>query len=407
MNEGLIRQVGVALDRFVPWLETYGETSQDHQDFYAGGMGRAAKSLYYRNKWLGTCAVMPMVFCEAFFPSARKFFFGRMRLPIADAHYAMGFALLHRYTGLRQHYERAVHFLEVLKSTRCAGYEFAGWGYPFDWQTRNGIITKGTPLVTTTPYCYEAFEYVYRIDGKEEWREMMRSIAEHMLTDYEDFPAGDGAATCTYTPHGGQGVVNASAYRSYVLTSAAREFGEERYSTAAKLNLKFVINSQNPDGSWPYSVDGTRDFVDHFHTCFVMKALAKIDSVSHRSGCRPALEKGLEYYQLNLFDEQGLPRPFSKAPRMTVYKHELYDYAECLNLCMLLRLRFPQMEKTIETVLTDVFANWTKRDGSFRSRKLLIGYDNVPMHRWGQSEIFRSLSLIAASSKGFEVFPSG
>ena len=44
--------------------------------------------------------------------------------------------------------------------------------------------------------------------------------------------------------------------------------------------MNFVIASQNEDGSWYYSMDGQRDFVDHFHTCFVMKALAKIEQLT-------------------------------------------------------------------------------------------------------------------------------
>lgn len=364
-----------------------------------------AKALYYRRRWLGTLAVMPMVFSEAFVPSARRFFHSRMRLPIADAHYAMGFALMFRATGKKEYYEKAVHFLEVLKQTRCPRFQFAGWGYPFDWQTRNGRIKAGTPLITTVPYCYEAFEYVFRIDGKQEWRDMLRSIAEHALFDYKDVPAGTKAATCTYTPDGGSGVVNASAYRSFLLMSAASEFGDERYSEAASRNLNFVLQTQRTDGSWPYSVDGIRDFVDHFHTCFVMKGIAKIEKLTGHVGCRQALQKGMEYYLLNLFDDQRLPRPFSKAPRLTVYKHELYDYAECLNLGMLLRASFPSMDQMIERVTSELLEHWRKRDGSFRSRKLLLGYDNVPMHRWGQSEIFRSLSLISASEAGSEVFP--
>ena len=35
--------------------------------------------------------------------------------------------------------------------------------------------------------------------------------------------------------------------------------------------------------------------------------------------------------------------------------------------------------------------DWQKPDGSFRARELLIGWDNVPMHRWAQSQMFRSL----------------
>lgn len=382
-----------AIERFVTWLEAYGETSQDHQDFYASKVGRTAKNLYYRNKLLGTLAVIPMVGCEAFVPSSRRFFFPRMRLPISDAHFAMGYAALHRATGNPHHLKRAVHFLEVLESTRVPGFKHHGWGYPFDWQTRNGIIPQGTPLITTTPYCYEAFTDVYRIDGQPRWRETMRSVAEHTLNDYRDIPAGPGATTCTYTPTGGERVINASAYRAFTLFAAWKEFGDERYRSVAEGNLNFVLQNQLPDGSWPYAVDGARPFVDHFHTCFVMKALAKIEILTGHAGCHAALERGVAYYVENLFDEDGLPKPFARAPRMTVYKRELYDCAECINLGTLLRGRFPALDSAVDRTVAEIILRWQLPAGSFRSRKLLVGWDNVPMHRWGGSEMFRSLCL--------------
>jgi hypothetical protein len=382
-----------ALERFTAWLDGYGETSQDHQDFYASKVGRAAKRLYYRRPLLGKIAALPMVFCEAVIPWTRRFYFPRMRLPISDAHFAMGFAKLHQVTGQRTHLDRAIHFLEVLESTRCPGFPRHGWGYPFDWQTSGGILAQGTPLITTTPYCYEAFADVYAIDPQPRWRETMRSIADHCLLDYRDVDAGPDAATCTYTPTGGEKVVNASAYRAFTLFSAWKEFGDERYRRPAERNLSFVLQCQLPDGSWPYAVDGKRPFVDHFHTCFVMKALAKIERLTGHSGCTTALERGVAYYVANLFDESGLPRPFARAPRLVVYKRELYDCAECINLGVLLRGRFPALDDAVDRTVAEIVQNWQLPDGHFRSRRLLLGWDNVPMHRWGGSEMFRALCL--------------
>jgi hypothetical protein len=88
-----------------------------------------------------------------------------------------------------------------------------------------------------------------------------------------------------------------------------------------------VLQAQNADGSWPYSTDEERLFVDHFHTCFVLKALAKIEAITKNPACTKAIERGVDYYVKNLFDEAGLPKPFSRRPRMTVYRRELYDYA--------------------------------------------------------------------------------
>lgn len=390
--------VEACLNRFVSWLGGFGETSFDHQTFFAGIGGRA-KSLYYRNKWLGIPAVAPMIIAEAVVPAARQLFWYRQRFPIADAHYAMGFAMRARRHGRSADQERAVHFLRMLLESRSRQCRFHGWGYPFDWVTRNGVMKAGTPLITTTPYVYEAFEAVHEIDGNDEWLSVMHSIAEHVLREIPDLEVSPGVSSAAYNPIDTVfRVVNASAYRAFLLFSAARRFDSREYAEVARRNLAFVIAAQSVDGSWPYAVDGVRDFVDHFHTCFVLKALAKIERLGVAPECTAAIDRGVSFYVEHLFDSGGCPTPFSRAPRLTVYRHELYDYAECLNIGSLLRGRYPALDGRIESTLEDLLARWTKPDGSFRSRKLVMGWDNVPMHRWAQSQAFRSLSQLALAS---------
>jgi prenyltransferase beta subunit len=193
------------------------------------------------------------------------------------------------------------------------------------------------------------------------------------------------------------GVINASAYRAFLLTKASIQFSEERYWERAKSYINFILRTQHPNGSWPYAAEGARDFIDHFHTCFVLKALAKIEKATLHKGCHIAIEKGIRFYLEELFDKKGLPKPFSKAPRLTVYRNELYDYAECINIGILLNGRFPELDRRTHHVIDDLIERWQKQDGSFRSRKLIFGWDNIPMHRWGQSQIFRSLCLFLTS----------
>jgi hypothetical protein len=433
ITQELPDRVSGVLTDFAQWLGAYGETSWDFQSFFAGRVGGRAKALYYQQPFLGIAAVAPMVFCEAFLPSARRLFHHPMRFPIADAHYAMGFAFLYDATGDAPYLERAIHFLNELITSRCPDFKEHCWGYPFDWVWRGGVIKRETPLITTTPYAYEAFLQVYEIlerneferptlnvqrptpnaegsvgprssvlgplDHRDEWKRILESIARHAAVDIKDFRTSETASTCSYTPFDEGGVINAAAYRAFLLTSASQVLSRDDYWPIAERNLNFVLENQNPDGSWPYAMDGVRDFIDHFHTCFVMKALAKIHSLTGHKGCEEALARGVTYYLENLFAEDGLPKPFSKAPRLTVYKRELYDCAECINLCLLLRDRFPQLETTLENVITGVLKDWIKPDGSFRSRRLHFGWDNVPMHRWGQAQMFRALALFLKAEK--------
>ena len=397
---GQAEKTSAVLMDFTAWLERYGETSWDHQSFYAGPLGRRAKGLYYKNKLLGTAAVAPMVFFEAFLPAARRLFHERMRLPIADSHYASGFAFLAEATGEKKWLARAEHFLGVLAESRSRQCADAGWGYPFDWVWRGGIIGANTPLITTTPYVFEAFLQVHQLSPSAERQKMLESIVRHATTDIKDFPYPGGGLTCSYTPTDNGGVVNAASYRAGMLANAAKFFGRDDLLKIAAGNVEFVLAAQNADGSWPYAKDGIRDFVDHFHTCFVMKGLAKVYFVNGDKKILAALKRGVDYYLNNLFGADGMPRPFSKAPRLTVYQCELYDCAECINLCLLLRTEIPALQKTLETVVAGVLQHWVKRDGAFRSRKLKFGWDNVPMHRWAQSQMFRALAFYLKAENG-------
>ncbi len=399
VHQDLATILSVAVDRFCRWLERFGETSRDFQTVYASPLGRAAKALYYRSRIPGTMAVAPMVFCEAFMPRARSLFWKRQRFPIADAHYAMAFAFMASIRREDKWLERARHFLSVLEATRCPGLKEHGWGYPFDWETSSGTIPAGTPLITTTPYVYEAFSQVYGLDHDPRWLAIMESIARHAFADYRDLETGFEAASCGYTPSPADSclVVNASAYRAFLLTKAGIELAKPQYLEAARRNIRFVTSAQNADGSWPYAVDGKRVFVDHFHSCFVLKSLTKAAQLMDSQEAERAVERGVRYYLGHLFDDTGLPRPFSRPPRLITYRRELYDYAECVNLAVLLREGFPALDATLMRVVTDLLERWQTPDGSFRSRQLLLGWDQVPMHRWAQAQVFRSLCFLLAS----------
>ncbi|PYV64305.1 MAG: hypothetical protein DMG97_35295, partial [Acidobacteria bacterium] len=133
-------------------------------------------------------------------------------------------------------------------------------------------------------------------------RLILESIARHAAVDIKDFRTSETASSCSYTPFHEGKVINASAYRAFLLTSASKVFCDGDYLRIAERNLNFVLENQNQDGSWFYAVDGVRDFVDHFHTCFVMKSLAKIHALTGHPGIVEALAKGVSYYLNNLFD---------------------------------------------------------------------------------------------------------
>ena len=89
------------------------------------------------------------------------------------------------------------------------------------------------------------------------------------------------------------------------------------------------------------------------------------------------------------------PGHFRKRPRLTIYRRELYDYAECLNLAALLRGRFPELDAILAAVLArrtrPLAEARTAPSGPASSSR---GWDNVPMHRWAQvADVSEPLAL--------------
>src|SRR5207249_3968609 len=79
-----------------------------------------------------------------------------------------------------------------------------------------------------------------------EYKQLLESIARDAVTDIKDFKMSETASSCSYTPYDGGGVINAAAYRAFLLTSASRVLASDDYWKTAERNLNFVLENQNP-----------------------------------------------------------------------------------------------------------------------------------------------------------------
>jgi hypothetical protein len=380
------------LEGFIAWLDRFGETSHDPHDFWAIPAGRRAKALYYRNRFAGTVATAPFVFLDSFVPSSRSFLRPRARYPIADAHYALGFFAWARASGERRWDERGIGFLDALESSRSPGFDEYCWGYPFDWQTAVGLFESGRPLMTTIPYAYEAFEAGHRATEDEAYVDVMRSIASFVFERIPSVEVGPGTSASAYTPYDRRRVVNASAYRGYLLVAAGERFEREDWRRAGRENLAFVVESQRPDGSWLYALDGFDAFVDNLHTCLVLKNLLKAWKTTGEEDVLGAFLRGYAYYRKFLLDERGQPTAFAEKQRLVLVRRDLYDYAEGIGLALLAR----EVEDAADDVLADLLQglldDWVLPDGHFATRRLVVGWNRVPYHRWAQAQTFYALA---------------
>jgi hypothetical protein len=418
-------ELWTAANKFANWLEKCRYMSYDPYDIWGTGYGRLARRLYYKKNPAGALMTAPLVLMEIIFPSLRGLFIKKDRFPTSDAQLALAF--LNLYEASQVHLSpsdgqpteaysnqpsgswltKARTLADELLSQSIPGYSGYCWGYPFDWQNVNGLMPKGTPHITATPYCYEVFTRLFDLTGEDRYLEVARSITAFVYQDLKDTPTGKDAAASSYTPNDCGKVVNASAYRAFVLFDAARRFQSEDFRTKAWKNLQFILQSQRTDGSWLYAIDNPAEaFIDHFHTCFVLKNLHKINRDLQSTAVREAIERGYKWYRKALFDKEDNPISFAIAPRVQIVRLEMYNFAEAISLGVLLKHNIPEGFALAEKLAARLMHGYGLPAGHWVTRVYLGGVRHkVPFMRWPQSQLFLALTnlLVAARDRGSAV----
>ena len=390
MTRSGIRQ---GIDRFLHWLQATGYASYDPYDIQGTRYSLWARRVYYRQPLLGLPLIAPLLLTEILAPSLRRLFAHRDRFATADAQLLLGFLNLYRVTREPEFLDKARGLGEDLLSYSIPGYSGRCWGYPFDWQNQRGMWARNTPYITCTPYAYEAFAMLHEATGEARYREIAESTATFVYTDLRDTETGPGAAAASYSPLDNSQVVNASAYRAWVLFDAAQRFGRDGWREKAERNLKYILESQRPDGSWFYATDGHGNYIDHFHTCFVLKKLWKINRLIQRAEVTEAIRRGDAFYRRELFFGDGQPKMFALKPRTGIVRHEMYDFAEAITLGALLSDDIPEAYAHAHRLAEVLCGRYQLKDGHFVTRVYAGGWRHTfPFIRWPQSQLFHALT---------------
>jgi hypothetical protein len=391
-----------SVQSFIRWLEAHPHQSYDPYDIWATKYGLWSRRLYYANRLAGTPFIAPILLLEVLCPQARAWFVSKNRFATADAQIALAFLNLYKVTQDKVFLDKAIALGGDLQASSLPGYSGHCWGYPFDWQHKQGFWKKDTPFITATPYCFEAFLGLFDATGDEACLNVAGSIAQFVHQDLRDTPTSATAAAGSYSPIDNSRVINASAYRAMVLYEAAVRFARGQYRRAAERNLNFILENQRADGAWLYALDRGEGFIDHFHTCFVLKNLWKLNRHLRSADVAGAIRRGFAFYRRELFDAGGLPKSYAIKPRTQIVRLEMYDFAEAITLGCLLREEIPEAFVMAQKLGGLVCRQFQLPDGHFLTRLYIGGMKHAfPYLRWSQAQLFYAMTnLLLATSGG-------
>lgn len=384
----------------IRYVDTAGWASYDNFDWWATPWGQRLKQWAYRTEPLGNLVfAAPLLACELWLPFLRTPLRIPKRIyPVSIAHHGLTCVELYRQTGDARYLDGARRDAELLVSHAVPNAKGLCWGFPFVWSTNVGLIPAHQPAATQSAYGYDLFEQLWAVTGDAHYRGSALSVARAMAEEYIDLPQPDEGVAHTYHGRGyGDVVINAIGYRMYVL-AAAIGHGAHDYQPLVRGLVRYLLSQQQADGSWWYGATPKNRFIDHFHTCFVLKNLVRANRVLQLPEIAAAVERGLAFYWTQLFDAKGLPKPFARTVRVNLVRYESYDFAECLGLFALFGKGAGFSAERLQTILTALVERFHLPDGALRFRVYRVptatGY---PYYRFGMTAAMLALAQLLNS----------
>ena len=160
-----------------------------------------------------------------------------------------------------------------------------GWGYEFDAVLRWGSYTAEDSNLIATYFCVKALNIVC---PEGAWKAKAREYLEGQFAE----------GFFRYANSNESLIHNANLLGALALHMCGGQ--EETVQTAIHTSLEL----QNDDGSWWYGEAPDLRWVDSFHTCYVLQALAELDAEGFDT--RGAISRGKSYWDRELYNSGEL-----------------------------------------------------------------------------------------------------
>ena len=307
--------------------------------------------------------------------------------PKGLALFLTGYVNLARVEGLEKYAERIEFLAGRLIAMKSPGYSGNCWGYNFPWQSKAFYFPKFTPTVVASTFASNALLDAYELTGNQLYYDEAVYTKNFILRDLNRTFNNSGNFVFSYSPIDKTSVFNASLLGARLLSRIYSYTREEELIEAAKKSVAYCCEYQNADGSWFYSTLPWHQWIDNFHTGFNLECIIDYRRFSGDDSFDGCIDKGMDYYLRNFFDEQG---------RSFYYNNSLYpiDIHAPSQLFVTLHKAgtFQRHKDLAERVMKWTVENMQSPEGYFYYQKRKYLTNKIAYIRWSQAWIFYGLS---------------
>lgn len=282
--------------------------------------------------------------------------------------------------------------LTQLLRLEIKGYAGAAWGYNFDWQSRNFFAPRGTPTIVPTAFAARALIEASDALHDPQYLEAARSVCDFITKDLNR-PVDSADELCfSYSPDDDTEIFNASLFAAETLAAVGARTDEKNYCDLAIRAARFVIRHQNKDGSWVYGTDERQQWIDNFHTAYVLSSLFRIGKACQTGDVEimKALGDGYDFWTKSFFLADGWPKYYHDQ------LHPADSHAAATAIVTLTELRelddgaLPFAEKIADWAIE----NLRDPSGYFYYQRRRLFTVRTPFMRWTQAWMLYALARL-------------
>ncbi len=279
--------------------------------------------------------------------------------------------------------------LGQLEELRIPGYEGACWGYHFDVQTRVFFYPRGTPNTIATAFAGFALLDAFEATGEPRLLELAGEAGAFFLRCVPQTEA-EGGAYFGYLPGDRTPIHNANLLVCAFLARLAARAERSELRERAEAGVSYTLAHQRPDGSWPYAERPGLEWVDGYHTGYVLESLLVCRDAGIEAARALGLERGLEHYRRALFLDDGTAKFLDRA----VYPIDIQCVAQGIQTFA--RAARPDFAWTIFNFAR---RRMRRHDGSYAYQRSRLWTNPTPHVRWGAAPMLLALTYLLASAR--------
>lgn len=228
-------------------------------------------------------------------------------------------------------------------------------------------------------------------DNKEKALNVLKGLLEFLNTTMW-FTDNNGQGWYQYYPGQNYPTYNVNALALYLLVLIQNRVGVPDSGLENKIMalIDLLCEDQKFDGSWTYARSVKGNWIDGFHTGFIIEsiAFAKKEGINS-SHLELALSRGIDYYVNNFFTNDFFVKYF---PNSTMYPMDAQNYAQAIQtLSVLGYWGIWKDESLLKNVISNSVKHLYNEKGFFYYRKTKLYTIKTPYFRWSVTPMILAL----------------